>query len=159
MPTTRTHRPSVLVLVAALLVGVVTSLAAATASSAAAGVIAPPQPGGLTGSIHFSCEGRQATPTATVVVHNSYANQFGVSVWKDATIVLGNLSVPGHSTRIESYSDPSWEDTTVFIDVLRIGSVVVAAGSHHFDCQAGSVVGTVGGSVALSTGATAIRHM
>ena len=116
----------------------------ASASPASAGVIAPPQPGGLTGSVHFSCAGRAGLPTATVVVHNSYDAHFGVSVWANGPHLLANVAVPGHTTQQATFSDPTWEDSTVFIDVLRIGGVAVATGSHHFDCQPDAIVGLVG---------------
>ena len=121
----------VLVLVAAVL-----GLAAPVAS---AGVIAPPEAGGLTGSVQFSCEGRAAVPTVTVVVHNAYGSHFGVSVWSGSSL-LGNLGVPGHTTRVATFSDPAFEDQTVYVDVLRIGGVVVASGSHDFDCTPGVAI-------------------
>lgn len=111
-----------------------------SASPALAGVIAPPQPGGLTGSVHFSCEGPAGLPTVTVVVHNAHDDHFGVSIWANGPNPIGNLAVPGHTTQQATFSDAAWEDTTLVIDVLRIGSVVVASGSHRFDCQRDVVV-------------------
>lgn len=142
------------VLAAVLLAGV--ALLGPGATAAGAGVIAPPQPGGLTGSVHFSC-GRLDTPTVTVVVHNAYDAHFGVSVWADASVVLGNLAVPGHSTRSATFADPGWEDDTVWIDVLRIGGIAVASSAHTFDCEPG--LGVALGASAQSGGIVALRHL
>jgi hypothetical protein len=138
MRTIRTLVVPVLAVAMALAIGAV------GAKPAAAGVIAPPQPGGLTGSVHFSC-GRLGTPTVTVVVHNSYDVHFGLSIWADAS-PLQSLAVPAHSTRTATISSSSWEDDTVWIDVLRIGGVSVASGVHTFDCAPGQIVapGTIG---------------
>jgi hypothetical protein len=122
----------------------------ASASPASAGVIAPPNTGGLTGSVHFSCSGRAGVPTATVVVHNSHDAHFGVSIWVNGPQLLSSLPVPGHTTQQATFSDATWEDTTVFIDVLRIGGVVVTSGSHHFDCQAGAIVAGAAGADVLT---------
>ena len=152
MRSTRTRLASVLA--AALLAGV--ALLGPGATTAGAGVIAPPQPGGLTGSVHFSC-GRLDTPTVTVVVHNAHDAHFGVSVWADASVVLGNLAVPAHSTRSVTFADPGWEDETMWVDVLRIGGIAVASGVHTFECEPD--LGVAIDTSAQSGGLVALRHL